>query len=51
MHKDLAETYQRKKAFLDKVNIDPELYTKVMEELERRKTENTEILRSYGLAI
>lgn len=41
----------RERAYFEKVHSDPELYGAVQAELERRKKENTEKLRSYGLDI
>ncbi len=35
----------------DKVYADPELYKKALEEADRRKKANTELLRSYGIDI
>ena len=35
----------------DKVYADPELYKRAMEEADRRKKANTELLRSYGINI
>ncbi|MCL2020395.1 MAG: hypothetical protein FWG70_11675 [Oscillospiraceae bacterium] len=37
--------------FYDKVYYDPELYSKYINELERRKATNTEILKSFGFNI
>jgi len=39
------------RARLDKILDNPDKYTKVIAELERRKTENIERLKSYGLKI
>lgn len=39
------------KSYFERVHGDPGLYAEVQAELERRKTANTEILRSYGLEL
>ncbi len=41
----------REKAYFERVQDNPVLYKEVQEELERRKAQNTEILRSYGVEI
>lgn len=41
----------RRRAYFEKVHSDPDLYNEVQAELERRRTANTEILRSYGIDI
>ncbi len=40
-----------KEDYFERVQDDPDLYKEVQEELERRKAQNTEILRSYGVDI
>jgi len=51
MGKAVSEFALKEKAFFEKVHNDPDLYSRVQAELERRKAANTEILRSYGLEI
>lgn len=51
MKSAVSEFALQEKAFFKRVHNDPNLYNKVLEELERRKTVNTEILRSYGLEL
>lgn len=51
MKNAVSEFALQEKAFFERVHNDPNLYNKVQEELERRKAQNTEILRSYGLDI
>ena len=51
MKNAISEIALREKTFFEKVQTDLELNQKVQDELERRKKENTEILRSYGLEI
>ncbi|MDE6727890.1 MAG: hypothetical protein K2J80_08120 [Oscillospiraceae bacterium] len=41
----------RRRAYFEKVHNDPDLYSEVQAELERRKAANIEILRSYGIDI
>ncbi len=45
----ISELALQEKAYFEKVHNDPDLYNEVQTELERRKKENTEKLRSYGL--
>ncbi len=45
----ISELALQEKAYFEKVHNDPDLYNEVQAELERRKKENTEKLRSYGL--
>lgn len=47
----VSEDALRRRAYFEKVHNAPELYNAVQAELERRKKENTEKLRSYGLDI
>lgn len=51
MKNAVSEFALREKAFFERAHNDPGLYKKVQAELERRKTANTEILRSYGIDI
>lgn len=39
----------QEKSFFEKVHSDPELFNKAQTELERRKAENIETLKSYGI--
>ncbi len=47
----ISEIALREKAYFERVQDDPVLYNEVQEELKRRKAQNTEILRSYGVDI
>lgn len=49
MKNAVSEFALKEKAFFEKVHNDPELYDAVQAELERRRTANVEILKSYGL--
>lgn len=47
----VSEDSLRRRAYFERVHNDPELYNEVQAELERRRKENTERLRGYGLEI
>ncbi len=47
----ISEIALREKAYFERVQDNPNLYNEVQAELERRKAQNTEILRSYGVDI
>jgi len=49
--KDIKEGYIEQKTRCDKIFNNPELYSRCMAELDRRKAANIETLRSYGLDI
>jgi hypothetical protein len=49
--KNTAEALSPQKAFIEEVYNNAESHNKVLAELERRKTENIKILKSYGLEI
>ncbi len=51
MKNAISELALQEKAYFEKVHNDPDLYNEVQAELERRKKDNTELLRSYGLEI
>lgn len=47
--KDVDCAWSKQILLSDNIYNNPELYAKALAELERRKTANTKILRSYGL--
>lgn len=51
MKNAVSEFALRQKAFFERAHNNPDLYSEVQAELERRKAANTEILRSYGIDI
>lgn len=49
--KDYDEKLKKVEELKRQKTFTPEMHVKTLEELERRKAANTEILRSYGLDI
>ena len=49
INKNVEEAWLKQISLSDRIFKTPELYAKVLVELEQRKAANTKILRSYGL--